>query len=113
MLLLGAYANCPHVGLVSLCCDATAPPNDPPHNLTTCFVVCAHRDLQIIQSLIGALKSPASASGLDASASNGPCGPPSAASPVPGNRTMRGASSRSLPKNRCNSPIATVPLHSL
>lgn len=71
------------------------------------------RDLQIIQSLIGALKSPASASGLDASASNGPCGPPSAASPVPGNRTMRGASSRSLPKNRCNSPIATVPLHSL
>jgi hypothetical protein len=78
-----------------------------------CGVFCVCRDLQIIQSLIGALKSPASASGLDAGGTTGPCGPPSAASPVPGNRAMRAAGSRSLPKNRCNSPIATVPLHSL
>jgi hypothetical protein len=75
------------------------------------------RDLQIIQSLIGALKAPASASGLDSSGNSSSGGPSSAsASPLPASRHMRpaGGPVRPLPKQRCNSPTCpTLPLHSL
>jgi hypothetical protein len=71
------------------------------------------RDLQIIQSLIGALKSPASASGLDSNGNSSSGGPlSSSVSPVP-NRHARGPGARSMPKQRCHSPITAVPLHSL
>lgn len=71
------------------------------------------RDLQIIQSLIGALKAPASASGLDSSGNSSSGGASCSASPVPGGRHMRGLGARSMPKQRCNSPSTGIPLHSL
>jgi hypothetical protein len=72
------------------------------------------RDLQIIQSLIGALKAPGSAgASLDGgpSSASGPSllamgGPSGSTSPVPTGRHMRASGSglKTLPKPRCTSP---------